>query len=81
MQEKLKDLVSRATIDAKSIQSEADYLNIKSKYLGKKSELNDYMSELKNMSNEDKKVYGPIFNKMKKDFEELFLNKLIIINT
>ena len=76
MQEKLKDLVSRATIDAKSIQSEADYLNIKSKYLGKKSELNDYMSELKNMSNEDKKVYGPIFNKMKKDFEELFLKRL-----
>ena len=76
MKEKLKDLVSRATEDAKKITSEADYLNIKSKYLGKKSELAEYMAQIKHMTNEDKKVFGPLFNKIKTEFENLFNNKL-----
>ena len=76
MQEKLKDLVARATEEAKNIHSEADYLNIKSKYLGKKSELSEYMSQIKFMSDEDKKVFGPLFNKIKNEFEKLFADKL-----
>ena len=76
MKEQLKDLVERAKQEADLIKNENDFLNIKSKYLGKKSELANYMSEIKNMSVEDKKEYGPLFNKIKKDFEELFTTKL-----
>ena len=76
MKEQLKDLVERAKQEANLIKNENDFLNIKSKYLGKKSELANYMSEIKNMSVEDKKEYGPLFNKIKKDFEELFATKL-----
>lgn len=76
MKEQLKDLVERAKQEANLIKNENDFLNIKSKYLGKKSELANYMSEIKNMSAEDKKEYGPLFNKIKKDFEELFTTKL-----
>lgn len=76
MKEQLKDLVERAKQEADLIKNENDFLNIKSKYLGKKSELSNYMSEIKNMSVEDKKEYGPLFNKIKKDFEELFTTKL-----
>lgn len=76
MQEKLKDLVARATEEAKEIRTEADYLTIKSKYLGKKSELADYMSHIREMSVEDKKLYGPLFNKIKDEFEKLFSDKL-----
>ena len=76
MKEQLKDLVERAKQEANLIKNENDFLNIKSKYLGKKSELANYMSEIKNMSVEDKKEYGPLFNKIKKDFEELFTTKL-----
>ena len=76
MQEKLKDLVARATEEAKSIRNEADYLNIKSKFLGKKSELAEYMAQIKFMSSEDKKMFGPLFNKIKNEFEELFARKL-----
>ena len=76
MKEQLKDLVERAKKEADLIKNENDFLNIKSKYLGKKSELANYMSEIKNMSVEDKKEYGPLFNKIKKDFEELFTTKL-----
>lgn len=76
MKEQLKDLVERAKQEADLIKNENDFLNIKSKYLGKKSELANYMSEIKNMSVEDKKEYGQLFNKIKKDFEELFTTKL-----
>ena len=76
MQEKLKALVASATEEAKTIKTEADYLNVKSKYLGKKSELAEYMSQIKFMSNEDKKVFGPLFNKIKNEFETLFATKL-----
>lgn len=76
MKEQLKDLVERAKQEANLIKNENDFLNIKSKYLGKKSELANYMSEIKNMSVEDKKEYGPLFNKIKKEFEELFTTKL-----
>ena len=76
MKEQLKDLVERAKQEANLIKNENDFLNIKSKYLGKKSELANCMSEIKNMSVEDKKEYGPLFNKIKKDFEELFTTKL-----
>ena len=76
MQEKLKDLITRATEDAKTIKTEADYLNIKSKYLGKKSELAEYMAQIKFMSNDDKKLFGPLFNKIKNEFDELFSKRL-----
>lgn len=76
MKEQLKDLVERAKQEANLIKNENDFLNIKSKYLGKKSELANYMSKIKNMSVEDKKEYGPLFNKIKNDFEELFTTKL-----
>ncbi|MDD4187985.1 MAG: phenylalanine--tRNA ligase subunit alpha [Bacilli bacterium] len=72
MKEELKKLVESAAVDAKRIKNENDYLNIKSKYLGKKSKLSDLMKNLKDMTTEEKKEYGPIFNKIKKDLESLF---------
>ena len=44
MKEKLDLLVKNAEEKAKEIKSEADYLNIKSLFLGKKSELSEYMA-------------------------------------
>ena len=76
MQEKLDLLLEDARVKASEIKCEADYLNIKSMFLGKKSLLSEYMSSIKDMSNEDKKIYGPLFNKVKKELEELFSQKL-----
>ena len=76
MKEKLDLLVKNAEEKAKEIKCEADYLNIKSLFLGKKSELSEYMAGIKDMSLEEKKEYGPLFNKVKKQLEEL-LKKLI----
>ena len=76
MQEKLDLLLEEARVKASEIKCEADYLNIKSMFLGKKSLLSEYMASIKDMSNEDKKIYGPLFNKVKKELEELFSQKL-----
>ena len=76
MQEKLDLLLEDARVKASEIKCEADYLNIKSMFLGKKSLLSEYMASIKDMSNEDKKIYGPLFNKIKKELEELFSQKL-----
>ena len=76
MQEKLDLLLEDARVKASEIKTEADYLNIKSMFLGKKSLLSEYMASIKDMSNEDKKIYGPLFNKVKKELEELFSQKL-----
>lgn len=54
MKEKLKEIVTLLQEDLKNCTKEADLLNIKSHYLGKKSELNNYLSNLKNMSPEEK---------------------------
>ena len=72
MEEKLNILLEEARREGANIKTETDYLNIKSKYLGKKSLLNEYMSSIKDMSAEDKKKFGPLFNKVKIDLEEIF---------
>lgn len=69
MEEKLNQLLKSCLEDTKLIKNEADYLNIKSKYLGKKSELVELMAGIKDMSNDDKRIYGPLFNKIKKEME------------
>lgn len=76
MKEQLELLVQKAKEDANLIKNENDYLNIKSKYLGKKSELAKYMATIKDMSVEDKKTFGPLFNKLKNELENLFSSKL-----
>ena len=55
-------------------------LNCKAKYLGKKSDLNEFLSSLKNLSVEEKKEMGPLLNQTKKELEEAFSQKLEEIN-
>ncbi len=76
MNEKLDLLLDEARESAKGIRCEADYLNVKSMYLGKKSKLSEYMASIKDMSIDEKKVYGPLFNKIKVQLEELFSSAL-----
>ncbi len=76
MKEKLKKIVADAIKEVNSALKEADVLNVKSKFLGKKSELSLLMKDIKNMSVEDKKIYGPLFNKIKTDLELKINEKL-----
>ena len=80
MKETLKQIISSLEQDLKACEKEADILNVKSKYLGKKSELNTYLSNLKEMSTEEKKVNGPILNQVKRELEKLVEERLEQIN-
>ena len=75
MEEKIANLVGMAKDEISKVTKEADLLNIKAKYVGKKSEFNTLLSSLKDMSSEDKKIYGPLLNAKKKELEQLFNDK------
>ena len=76
MKEKLKTIVSEAIANIKEVKNEADLMNVKSKYLGKSSEIVNLMTTLKEMNVEDKKIYGQLFNKIKSELEEKITEKL-----
>ncbi len=81
MQDELKKLVSSALADIKGALKESELLNIKAKYLGKKSKIAELMSKLKDMSIEEKKQYGALFNKIKKDLENKISEKINEVNS
>lgn len=80
MKENLKALVASLSKELNECTKEADILNVKSKYLGKKSKLNDYLSSLKDMTVEEKKINGPLLNQIKKELEHLVEEKIEEIN-
>lgn len=76
MKEQLEELIKNLQEEAKLIKNEAEYLNLKSKYLGKKSELISLMSTIKDMTVEEKKTNGPLFQKAKNEMESILNNRL-----
>ena len=71
MEEKLRKLKNDLSSKLESAKKEADILNIKSEYVGKKSEISSILSSLKDMSIEDKKKYGSLINNTKKEMESM----------
>ena len=80
MNEKVMNIKKIALEELKDLNKEADVLNCKAKYLGKKSELNELLSSLKDLSVEEKKVMGPLLNQTKRELEEAFSTKIEEIN-
>lgn len=80
MNEKVMNIKNTCLEELKDLSKEADVLNCKAKYLGKKSELNELLSSLKDLSVEEKKVMGPLLNQTKKELEEVFSRKIEEIN-
>ena len=80
MKEKIAKLKKEAISELATLTKEADILNCKSKYLGKKSELSTLLASLKDLTVEEKKEMGPLLNQTKKELEELFTNKIEEVN-
>ena len=76
MEEKLSKLKEELKEKLATATKEADILNIKSEYVGKKSEISSILSSLKDMSIEDKKKYGSLINNTKKEMEDLVTARL-----
>ena len=81
MKEKVLKLKEEALQELQKLNKEADVLNCKAKKKRKKSELNELLSSLKNLSVEEKKEMGPLLNQTKKELEEAFSKKLEEINS
>lgn len=62
-------------------QKEADVLNAKANYVGKKSRIAEILSSLKDMSVEDKRKYGSLINNTKKEMEEMTNARIISLES
>ena len=76
MEEKLKNIVAKALKEIDNADKESELLSVKSKVLGKKSELGEALKSLKEMSIEDKKIFGSILNEIKNKLEKAIDDKL-----
>lgn len=76
MEKELETLKESLARDLETCEKEADVLNIKAKYLGKKSRLTEILSSLKDMSIEEKRMYGSLINNTKKEMEILAGEKI-----
>jgi phenylalanyl-tRNA synthetase alpha chain len=57
--------------DLINVATEQDLETIRVKYLGRQGILADLMTQLKDLSTEDKKTFGPACNQLKTEFQEL----------
>ncbi len=81
MEEELNSLKENLEKELKNCEKEADVLNVKSKYVGKKSRIMEILSSLKDMTVEDKRKYGSLINNTKKEMENIVNNFLESLNT
>ena len=70
MKETLEKIHKSALEAIEKIQSTADIEEVKNTYLSRKSELNNIKKNLKDLSNEDKRIVGSLSNQITKDIEE-----------
>ncbi len=76
MEKELENLKEALRNELAETKKEADILNVKSKYVGKKSRIFELLSDLKNMSVDDKRKYGSLMNVTKKEMEMMVSDAL-----
>ena len=67
MGKKLQALTVEASLAIKKCETINELLDIKSKYLGKKSDFNNLMQDMKNLPNEEKPKVGKLINEAKQE--------------
>lgn len=70
MKETLEKIHKSALEAVERVQSTADIEEVKNEFLSRKSELNNIKKNLKDMSNDDKRIVGSMSNMITKDIEE-----------
>ncbi len=76
MEKELESLIASLKDELASCTKEADILNVKSKYVGKKSRITEILGNLKNMTVEEKRKYGSLINNTKKEMESIVASSL-----
>lgn len=67
--EEISNLKSKFATDLESVKSESELDTLYLKYLGKKGSTTKLLKSLQGLSLQDKKIYGPILNNLKKSQE------------
>ncbi|MCF8060592.1 MAG: phenylalanine--tRNA ligase subunit alpha [Bacteriovoracaceae bacterium] len=76
MVEQLDSLAKEFNDKIKLLSDEAEVLNLKSEFLGKKGKVSEILKGLRNCSDEEKKIIGPKANQLKDDISEKVALKL-----
>ena len=76
MLEKLSELEKEFETSLGSLDAQADVLNLKSLYLGKKGKISEILKSLKDVDPETRRTLGPKANKIKSNLQTLINNKL-----
>ncbi len=71
MKDKLDAILRLAQDEIKAVQSQHDLNMLKSKYLGKKSELSELLKQLGTLPKEERPAFGQVINQAKKHVETL----------
>jgi phenylalanyl-tRNA synthetase alpha chain len=72
MHNKIIEIQNSFRSDLIHVNTQQDLETIRIKYLGRQGILADLMTELKNMAAEDKKIFGPLCNSLKIEFQNLY---------
>ncbi len=80
MKEKLKQIIAKAESELNSITSKPELLNAKSRIIGKKSELNSLMKNIKEVAAEDRREFGQLVNEAKNYLQDLIDKRTVIID-
>lgn len=75
MKDKLELILKNATEEINNASSIEDLDNVKLKYLSRKGELNSIKKNLKDMSDEDKRIIGSFANNISNELDSLIENK------
>lgn len=81
MEKELESLKKELEKELKECTKEADILNVKSKYVGKKSRIAEIMASLKDMTVEEKRKYGSIINTTKKEMENMTSDAIVSLES
>jgi len=76
MKEKLLEIKNETIILINNTNNEQELLKVKADCLGKNSKLNDIVKELKNLTDEDRRIVGKMSNDIREELENLIKEKL-----
>ena len=76
MKEKLEELYKKFESQVALMKSQAEVLNLKAEYLGKKGALTETLKSLKKATVEEKKIIGPLANTIKDKVQKQVAQKL-----
>ena len=74
-----QDLIETATLKLKSIQSEAEFFQLRAQFLGKKSFVATAFSKLRDLESDEKVIAAKELNVLKNDLTKLFETSLLDI--